>query len=158
MKFLNWLASLDTRQWIAGSRQWISFIAGALATIGLVSATQSQDLIKHLGDLVAGATQLVAALGVIATAAVALINSIKAMHNSSKEVAVQRVQEIAQDPAEPVSRDAKAALVTAAVSLPEVKSIQIAPADSSTEAKAEVVALNAATPSSVVMNPIPQTQ
>lgn len=158
MKFLNWLATLDTRQWVAASRQYISFGVGAAAMLGLIAATQSQDLIKNIGDFVSGATQVVAALGTAAAAMVAIINSIKAAHNSGPEVAVQRVQEIAQDPAQPGSRDAKAALVTAAVSLPEVKKIELAPADSSSEARADVVALNAATPTSVVMNPVPQTQ
>lgn len=157
MDFLTWLSKLDTRQWMAASRQYITFAAGALAMLGFVSATQSQDLVKQLGDLVSGATQLVAAAGAVAAAFIAIKNSFTAAHNAGPEVAVQRVAQIAQDPAQPASRDAKAALVTAAVSLPEVKAIEIAPADASREAQAEVVALNAATPAAVVMNPVPQS-
>lgn len=158
MNFLTWLSTLDTRQWGAASRQYITFGAGIIAAVGFISATQSQNLIKDLGDLVTGATQLVAAAGAIAAAFIAIKNSFTAAHNAGPEVAVQRVQQIAQDPAQPVSQDAKAALVTAAVSLPEVKAIEIAPVDATREAKAAVIALNEATPSAVVMNPVPQTQ
>lgn len=144
MKFLTWLTTLDTRQWIAGSRQYISFAAGILAAIGIISATQSQDLVKELGDLVAGVTQIVAAAGAIAAATVAIINSIKAAHAASPTGAVERVQEIATTPSVgPQQIEAKAALITATANLAEVKGVALEPA-----ARA-APALNAATPDNV---------
>lgn len=144
MKFLTWLTTLDTRQWIAASRQYISFFAGVLAAVGFVSATQSQDLVKELGDLVAGFTQLVAAVVAIAGAVVALVNSFKAAHAASPTGAVERVQEIATTPsAGPQQIEAKAALITATANLAEVKGVALEPA-----ARA-APALNAATPDNV---------
>lgn len=141
MKFLTWLSTLDTRQWGAASRQYITFGAGILVTISVISATQSQDLIKNLGDFVTGATQFVAALGVIAGAVVAIKNSFTAAHNAGPEVAVQRVAEIAKSPDAPL--EAKAALITATANLDEVKGIAL-------DAKApDTPTLDGATPANV---------
>jgi hypothetical protein len=144
MKFLTWLTTLDTRQWLAASRQYISFFAGVLAAVGVVTATQSQDLVKELGDLVSGAAQLGAALAAIAGAVVALVNSFKAAHAASPLGAVQRVQELAATPAAGYQQlDAKTALITATANLAEVKGVALDPLARTAPA------LNAATPSNV---------
>lgn len=145
MNFLTWLSKLDTRQWGAASRQYITFGAGILATLAVITTTQSQDLVKNLGDFVSGAAQVGTGLAALATVIIAIKNSFTAAHNSGPEVAVQRVEELAKSPDAPksVTVEAKAALITATANLDEVKAVALEPT------APEAPALNVATPENV---------
>lgn len=152
-----WFNSLTTGQWWAAGRNYISFGLGILATLGIVTVIQSHDALGAIDQITAGLKQVVAGLTTLATIAGTVITAHKAAHKASPTEQVKSVAAIANDPTQPASTDAKAALLTAAVSVPEVKHIEIAAVDTSQAATVEVRNLNAATPSAVVMSPGPQT-
>lgn len=152
-----WFNSLTTGQWWAAGRNYISFGLGILATLGIVTVVQSHDALGAIDQITAGLKQVAGGVTTLAGIIGTAIAAWKAAHNAAPAQQIKSVAAIANDPTQPASTDAKAALLTAAVSVPEVKHIEIAAVDTTQAAKADVSALNAATPPAVVMSSVPQT-
>lgn len=145
---LDWLKNASTSSKWAAYKHYITFGAGFIAAIGLITATQQQDLLKGVGDFMAGLQQMLAGLVTIATFVVGAMNAWKAAHNASASVSIQRVQDQAADKSQPAAAmDAKAALLTATATLPEVKEVKLEPTAPATPA------LAATTPPNVVAAP-----
>lgn len=131
---LDWFKNLSTSSRWAAYRQYITFGAGFLAALGLITTTQQQDLLKGVADFMAGLQQMLAGLATIIAVVVGAMNAYKAAHNASPAASVQRVQDISSDTSQtPAARlDAKTALLTATANLPEVKDINLEPKASAT--------------------------
>lgn len=127
---MEWLKNLTTSQRWAAYRQYITFGAGILVALGIVTTTQSQDLIKGFADFMAGLQQMLTGLATIGGVVIVVINAWKAAHNAGPVASVQRVQDLVQDTSQPKAAimDAKNALLTATASLPEVKEVKLEPA------------------------------
>ena len=122
---MKWLSDLTSQQWWANCRHYITFGAGILAGIGVITATQQQGLIAGLNDIVGGLERTVA--GVVAVAAILgpVINGLISSRRASPASQIQSVQAIAAEPASArsIPNEAKTALVLATNSLPEVKGV-----------------------------------
>lgn len=134
---MKWLSDLTTSQWWAASRQYITFFAGILVALGLITATQSQDLLKGFADFIAGAKQMLAGLATIAGVIVAAINSYKAAHNAGTKPSLERIQESAAQ-----NTDIKAALISATAQLPEVEEVKLDQAHPVSETLAAITPIN----------------
>lgn len=153
----SWFSDLTTSQWWAAGRNYISFGLGAIATVGVITVVQQHDAVVAFDQIAAGLKQVIAGVTTLVSIGGTVAAAWKAAHKASPVEQVKSVAAIAVDPTQPASPEAKSALLQAAVSVPEVKHIEIAPVNSTVQAKAEVLALNAATPAAVVMSSVPQT-
>ena len=99
---MDTLNKLTTSQIWANARHWITYVAGILTALGIVSLTQSQDLLAAFNNLIDGLEKVVAALVVIAGAVTTAINSWKAAHNAAPAQQIQAVSQMGKDPASPV--------------------------------------------------------
>lgn len=122
----QWFMDLTSSQWWAGSRQYVTFFAGAMAMLLGIGATQSQDLIKATMDFLSAVQHMLIALGALASVIVAIINAWKSAHNAGPTATIQRTREIAEDPQQPIAPEAKRALVLATSAMPELKQNQVA--------------------------------
>lgn len=107
----------------AQARHVITFIAGIAVALGLLTATSSKELIDGAMTALDSLEKIAAALVVLGGGVTTIINALAASRRASPQAAVQTVQEIANDPNQPQTVEAKQALVQATNSIPEVKGV-----------------------------------
>lgn len=124
MKFLT---DLSTSQIWAQARHYITFVAGIAATLGFVTVAAQPTLVDGVMTIVGSLEKIVGALVAIGGAVTLIANSLKSSQAASSANAVLRVQEIANDPTQPQTKEAKTALVEATNSIPEVQGVVMTP-------------------------------
>lgn len=117
---------MTTGQWWANARHYITFGAGILCTLGVVTATQQADALANLDQIADGVTKIAAAVVALITAFAPIVNGLIAGKNASPQAQVQAVSDMATQPSA-LSLPAKEAIVVAAAVLPEVEKVKLDP-------------------------------
>ena len=121
---------------LASSRGYAQAFVGFAGTLGLVSASQGKTLTDSLGEIANGISMIyhgftsIWQVAVIVTAPIASVVLAKWSSNSAKTSnQAASVQAAIKDPNTPVSIETKAAVLDAAMSVPEVKTPAIVVTD-----------------------------
>lgn len=124
---MQWLTALTSSQWWAASRHYITYgvgiACGIAVTLGYMTASDQTEIAQRLGDLFANLNKVWLDLVAIATILAPIINGIVASRKASPQGQIKSVADMAKDPAQPATTEAKVALVNAAASLPEVQRV-----------------------------------
>ena len=131
------IAALNNPQFVAVARHLLTAVMTVLATLGVISASQSADLVDAMIKIGTAVGQI----GAAAAAIVGILGPLYAALSASDKNQIKRVEEIAANPESPKSEAATTALVNATAS------IAAGPVGSqSTEAKAAILTAAASIP------------
>lgn len=127
----QWFSDLTSSQWWAASRHWITFGFGLLGGIGVLTVVQQHDALGAIDDISSGLVkllegrsapgQIATGFGTLLTIFGPIINGMIASRKASPVGQIESVKVLTNDPAQPVAKDAKVALLTATATLPELK-------------------------------------
>lgn len=107
----------------AQARHYITFFCGVLVTFGIVTVAQQNEAALALNNIIEGLEKVIGGIVVLAGILGPIINGWISSRNASTKSQIERVAEIANDPAQPATKEAKETLLTATASMPEVDKI-----------------------------------
>ena len=94
----DWFVKLtDSQKW-AAYRNYISFAAGMLASLGMITATQQQDLLAAWDSIFAGSKQVIAGLITIGGILGPIVMGWWASHRASPKEQIKAVAAMVDDP------------------------------------------------------------
>ena len=110
---MKFLAMFQNPQFLAAARHALTAAAAIAVTLGVISASDSEQIVSVLISI----GQAIGQLGAAVAALVAIVGPLYATISASDKNQIKRVETIAADPTSPKSEEAQVALVKATASL-----------------------------------------
>jgi len=116
---IDFLKSISSPN-VAAIRHALTVVFTLLATVGVISVTGTPKVIDQIVTVIQAGGVIAGAIATFLGIVVPIINAWYASWSAQDKQQIKRVEEIANDPSKPRSIEAKAAILDAAASLPEV--------------------------------------
>jgi len=117
--FINFLKSISSPN-LAAIRHGLTVVFTLLATVGIISVTGTPKVIDQIVTVIQAGGAIAGAIATFLGIVGPIIMGWYANYSAQDKQQIKRVEDIAHNPLKPTNMEAKAALLDAAASLPEI--------------------------------------